>query len=111
MVDIDKQFQLTRKLENERFGKDIQEREMERLKRLNDPNIDPKEKAKLLKRKKKKGLTEKDLDFEEEWADDNEEDALFKESDHDDDEDDALSEEGKNLQKVIKQTEDEYEQS
>ena len=43
--------------------------------------MDPKERAKLLKKKKKKGLTEKDLDFEEEWADDNEEDALAKESD------------------------------
>ncbi len=32
--------------------------------------MDPEEKAKLLKRKKKKGLTEKDLDYEEVFDDD-----------------------------------------
>ena len=54
------------------------------------------------RRKKKKGLTEKDLDFEQEFDDDQDEDNVKDESDFGDD-DDNLSEDGKKIQLALKE--------
>ena len=89
------------KFESERFENEVKVKDLDEMQ-----NMDPKEKAKLLKKKKQKGLTEKQLDFEEIFDDDNEED-VFGESDNIDDEEEEenLSEEGKQLKTAIKEQE------
>ena len=67
--------------------------------------MDPKERAKLVKRKKK-GLTEKDLDYEEVFDDDNEEDVFGDSEEVAEDDEDQLSEDGKKIKIAWKGEED-----
>eukprot|EP00347_Sterkiella_histriomuscorum_P018503 403345264 len=101
LTDHKKAVLMQSKFESERFENEVKVKDLDEMQ-----NMDPKEKAKLLKKKKKKGLTEKQLDFEEIFDDDNEED-VFGESDNIDDEEEEenLSEEGKQLKTAIKEQE------
>ena len=78
----------------------------DKFKILEFKNNDEELKAAKRKLKKKKGLTEKDLDFEQEFDDDQEEDVIPAEDEEAEEEEENLSEDGRKMKKTLKDEEE-----
>jgi len=59
--------------------------------------------VKPIRKKRKKGLTEKDLDYDEVFDDDNDEDAIKEDDDDDDENEENLSDDGKKVKDALKE--------
>ena len=72
-----------------------------RFKAAHEVQANPNEDQAAALKRKKKGLTEKDLDFEEMWDDDEEEDQVVLEEDDPSENEDALSEDGRKMKVLL----------